>query len=100
MALLLLLTLLNYAKGEMRYVRARGDIGALQLNRFNAKALKQADAAAKQDRDEIDMDSVEQPGLEELLCDVWGSDRHIFVPGGLFGLANGAFNAIGNEDKR
>ena len=53
----------------MRDARRRNDLDLLQGDRPGAQAIEQPDAAAQQHRRQIDMDLVEQPGPNALLCD-------------------------------
>src|SRR5215208_5638318 len=46
------------------------------------------------------MDLVHQAGVETLLQDTGSADDDILIPGGLFCLTNGAFNAIGYKGER
>src|SRR3954463_6404396 len=62
--------------------------------------LEQADAIAEQDRNEIDVNFVEQPGFDALLRGRRGGNGDVFITGGSFGLSNGAFDAVGHKRKR
>jgi len=73
---------------------------AFQFNWLSAEMLEQSDAITEQDRRQVDMYFVEQPGLEALLRDTRGGDGHILVACGLLCLTNGAFHAVGHEGER
>jgi hypothetical protein len=75
------------------------DVELFEVEGSVAELLKKANAAAEEDGDEVDGDFVEQAGFEALLGDIGGADTDVFVAGGPFGLDDGAFNAIGNEDE-
>jgi hypothetical protein len=84
----------------MGYPRGIDHTCAFQFNRLNAYILEQSGTASEQDGHQVDMDFVKQSGLEGLLRDTRRGDGDILVPGGLLGLANGAFNPVGDEDER
>jgi hypothetical protein len=81
----------------MRHVSCSDDPGAFQLNRRCAQVIEQAHTAAQQNRGEVDLDLVKQPSLDTLLSDTRAGYRDILIAGGLLGLANSAFNAIGDK---
>src|SRR5262245_62594932 len=73
---------------------------AFQFNWLGTEMVEQSDTLSEQDRRQVDMDFVEQPGLEALLRETRGGYRHILVACGLLCLTNGAFNAVGDECER
>src|SRR5687767_13502918 len=73
--------------------------GAFQLNWCSAQVVEHTDAAAEQDRHQVDVYLVENSGLDALLHDTRAGYGDIFVACGLLGLADGTFDAVGNEDE-
>ena len=76
---------------------SRNDPHAFELNRLDAEMVKQPDTAAQQHWHEVDVEFVEQSGLEALLRDARGADGNILVPGDFLGLCYRAFDAIADE---
>ncbi len=70
---------------------------AFQFDWLSTQMLEQSDTRSEQDRRQVDMDFVEQPGLEALLRDTRRGYRHMLVACGLLCLTNGAFNAVSDE---
>ena len=71
--------------------------GAFQINTTRSEIVEQPDSCPKQDRHQIDMDFIQQSGLDALLGDSRAGYGDVLVPCGLLCLTNGAFNAIGDE---
>jgi hypothetical protein len=71
-----------------------------EFNRFNTQMLKQPDAAAEQDRHQIDLDFVKQPGLKTLLRDIRAADPDASASCDCLSLSDGALDAIRDERER
>src|SRR5262249_43814023 len=88
------------AESQMCDTRCLDEPYAFQFDWLSTQMLEQSDTRSEQDRRQVDMNFVEQPGLETLLRDTRGGDGHILVPCGLLRLTNRAFNAVGDERER
>ncbi len=62
--------------------------------------LKQPDTCAQQDRCQIDMDFVEQPGLEALLRDLRASYDNVFAARGCLCQLDSPLDAFGDKCER
>ena len=92
--------LLDDAETKMRNPRSLDHPGAFQFNGYCAQVVEQSDTVTQQDGREIDVDFVEQPGLDALLCDTRAAYGDIRAPCCFLCLANGAFNTVGDEGER
>ena len=63
----------------------------------SGEAVKEANAGAKKDRGDVDLEFVEESGIEALLDGVSAVDPNGLPSGGGFGLFHGAFDAVGHE---
>jgi hypothetical protein len=61
------------------------------------EAVEESNSGAKKNRRDVDVDFVEEPSIQELLDGVGAVDPNGFPSGGGFGLAHGAFDAVGHE---
>src|SRR4051812_31616939 len=74
------------------------DHGRVAENTWCAgKAEKKSNAGAKKTRRDVDVDFVEESGVQQLLNRVGAMDRDRLPAGGCFRLVHGAFNAVGHE---
>jgi hypothetical protein len=62
--------------------------------------VEQADTCAQQERHQVDMDFVEQSGLEALLHDRGGGNDDTLLSGDRPGLRDGAFHSVADEGER
>jgi hypothetical protein len=67
--------------------RPRGQLG---LDVVRAEVVEQAAALPEEDRDQVDLQLVEQPGAQALLGGVGAVQQDVLVPGGGLGLATAA----------
>src|SRR5207244_1602821 len=80
-----------------------GDPDALEHRRVAehggraGEVVEESNSGAKQERHEVDVDFVEEAGIQELLDDVSAVDRNGLSGGGGFGLVHGACEAVGHE---
>jgi predicted Zn-dependent protease len=90
--------LLDAAKPKMSNALALDHARAFQLQR--AGLIEQAETVAQQNRDEMQLDLVEQARFDELLRGMrTARHAHQFVAGSGLGLCQGLFDAVRNEDK-
>lgn len=61
------------------------------------EVVEESNAGAKKNRRDVDVDFVEQSGIQALLDGVGAVDPNGFPAGGGFGLPHGAFDAVGHE---
>lgn len=85
------------AVAEMSDAGVWGHAGDFQFNRFDAEALKQADATFQQDWHQVNADFVEQTRLETLAGDIRAAHADHFIAGDGFCGRHRAFNTIGDE---
>src|SRR5512132_1877904 len=74
-------TSLYDAEGKVRHPSALDHSRALQVDRPGAEVVEQADAAAEQDRHQVDVDLVQEPRPEALLHDAGGAHPDVLVAG-------------------
>src|SRR6266545_2081818 len=90
-----------FPKLEMRDARRLDHPRRLELGRVGAELVEEPDAAAQEHGDEVDLQLVEQPGLQVLLRDVGATrERDVLVPGGRASLLERGFDAVGDEGER
>ena len=83
-----------------------GDAGSLdrvyafQFELLRFQMIEQPDAATEQDGRDVDIDFINELGLEGLLQDTGSGDDNIFVSRCFLGLTNCAFNTIRNKGER
>jgi hypothetical protein len=92
------LRLLDDPEAQMDRRRGLDHLERLELDVLVAEVLEHAGAAAKEDRDEVDLELVDQPGGDELLADACPT-HHPDGPasGGGPGLLQGAVDAAGHK---
>src|SRR4051794_30225442 len=61
------------------------------------EAVEESNPGAKEYRRNVDVDLVEEAGIQKLLDGVRAVDRNGLPGGGGFGLLHGAFDAVGHE---
>src|SRR5262245_15696996 len=61
------------------------------------EVVEESNSGAKKKRRDVDVDFVEEAGIQELLDGVSTVDPNGFPGGGGFGLLHGAFDAVGHE---
>src|SRR5262245_15070879 len=91
--------LLEDAKEEMGHAGGLYYSDTFQQVGCRAQLIEQPDAATQQYWHQVDLYFVEQPGRDALLHDTRAGHGDVLVPRGCLCLANGAFNAVGDEDE-
>ena len=75
-----------------------GDHGRVaQEGRRVGEVIEESNSGAKKDRRDVDADFVEESSIQELPDGVGAVDPDGLPGGGGFGLAHGAFDAVGHE---
>lgn len=85
---------------RMRDSRPLNHPDIFQLDGFSPQMLEQWDTLSKQDGCQVDINLVDKTSLEALLQDIRAKYVDILIPCDSLGLANGAFNAVGDERER
>src|SRR5207248_3177871 len=73
------------------------DSGELEVDGVGAEVVEQSDAVAEEDRDEVDLDRVEEARSQALLGQGRTDEADVLVSGYFFGLVDGALHAVGDE---
>src|ERR671911_386961 len=85
------------AVAQMRHGGRLDDPRALELHRPSA-IVEQADTAAEEDRSDMQLNPVEQPGLKVLLSDVGSArDLNVLLAGRLARRLQRSLDAVGHE---
>ena len=85
----------------MRHSRRVDHSSRFQLDVLVPKPLEQSSSVAEQDRDEVDLHLIEQPGAKDLLGDVRATGhRYVLVSGGCAGPPERRFDPAGDEGER
>jgi hypothetical protein len=82
------------------HAHARDHPRVAKDGRRAGEVVEEANSGAKQHRGDVDVELVEEPGIQALLNGVGAVDRNGLPGGGGFGLAHGAFDAVGHEVDR
>src|SRR5688572_1570975 len=83
----------------MGYTRSINRVYVFQFDRLCTEAIEQTETRAKDDGRHVNIDFIHQFRLERLLQDARRAYHDILISGSLPGLANGAFNIIGDKDE-
>jgi len=71
--------------------------GAFKVERVILKVGEEADAAAEEDGDEVEVDQIEKARSQVLLCHACGADGDVTVAGDGARLLESAFDAVGHD---
>ena len=85
---------------KVRDALCRDDADDLEIGGLDREVIEEADPLAKKQRHEVDVDLVDEPSIERLLEDGRRADLDVLLAGSLPRLADGALDAIGDEDER
>src|SRR4051794_38559429 len=88
---------LSYRVPQVRHADACDHRGVAQDGRNSAETVEESNSGAEQNRRDVDVELVEEAGIQALLDGVRAMDSHGLPGGGDLGLADGAFEAIGHE---
>jgi hypothetical protein len=91
---------LAYWVAQVRHADARDHRRVAKDGWRASQVVKESNAGAKQHRRDVDADFVEEASIQQLLDGVSAVDPNGLPGGGGFGLAHGAFDAVGHEVDR
>src|SRR5689334_4450387 len=72
-------SLFDHAKRQVCDMRSLHRSDVFKVDRPGLEAVEQADPISDQDRGNVHMDFIDEPGSERLLQDAWRADDHILV---------------------
>jgi hypothetical protein len=93
--------LFDHAEPQIGSRRGLEHPRSFQFQLFIVSRLEKAKTFTKEDRDDANMDFVNQPGSQALLSGMRAADHHdLFVPCGCLCLLKSPLDAIDNEGNR